>query len=50
LDAALRKPAASSHADAVARFEEGIDPDTATVRARSVTADIRAAVQMREAV
>src|SRR5699024_3231177 len=37
-----------SDADALARFEEGIDPDTATVRDRSATADIRAAVQMRD--
>lgn len=37
-----------SDADALARFEEGIDPDSATVRDRGATADIRAAVRMRD--
>jgi hypothetical protein len=37
-----------SDADAMARLEE-LDPTTATVRDRSATADVRAAVAMREA-
>ncbi len=37
-----------SDAEALARLE-ALDPETATVRDRSATADVRAAVQMRDA-
>ena len=37
-----------SDAEAVARFEKGLDPETTTLRDRSATAEIRAAVDMRD--
>jgi hypothetical protein len=37
-----------SDADALARFENGLDLETSTVRDRNATAEIRAAVEMRD--
>ena len=37
-----------SDAEALARFEKGLDAETTTLRDRSATAEIRAAVDMRD--